>query len=81
MTVTGGIKIADHYFLGGPVVKDLSSNTGDMDLIPGWGLKIPHATGQLNLCATTAEHTCLAREPVRCNWRCLHTAAKTQHSQ
>ena len=81
MTDTGGIKIANHDFLGGPVVKNLSSNAGAMDSIPGWGMKIPHATGQLNLCATTAEPTHIAREAVRCNWRSLHTAAKTQDSQ
>ena len=34
-------------FPGGPVVKNLPSNAGDM----GWGTKIPHASGQLNLCA------------------------------
>ena len=28
----------------------LSSNAGDVDLIPGWGTKIPHALGQLILC-------------------------------
>ena len=27
----------------GPVVKNLHSNAGDMDLIPVWGTKIPHA--------------------------------------
>ena len=81
MTDTGGIKIANHDFLGGPVVKNLSSNTGDVDSIPDWGMKIPHATGQLNPYATTAEPTRIAREVVRCNWRSLHTAAKTQHSQ
>ena len=42
-------------FPGGPVVKYLPSNAGDMGLIPGWGTKILHAVGQLNLCATTRE--------------------------
>ena len=32
-------------FPGGPVVKTLPSNTGDMGSIPGWGTKIPHAVG------------------------------------
>ena len=27
--------------------KNLSSNAGDVGLIPGWGTKIPHALGQL----------------------------------
>ena len=40
-------------FPGGPVVKNLPSNTGDVGSIPGWGTKIPHATGQLSLHATT----------------------------
>ena len=40
-------------FPGGPVVKNLPSNTGDVGSIPGWGTKIPHATGQPSLHATT----------------------------
>ncbi|TEA35916.1 hypothetical protein DBR06_SOUSAS810017, partial [Sousa chinensis] len=42
-------------FPGGPVLKNPSSNAGDTGSIPGWGTKIPHATGQLSLCATTTE--------------------------
>ena len=38
-----------------PVVKNLPSNAGDEDLIPGQGTKIPNATGQLSLHATTTE--------------------------
>ena len=34
-------------FPGGPVVKNLPSNAGDMGSIPGQGTKIPHVTGQL----------------------------------
>ena len=30
-------------FPGGPVVKTLPSNAGDVSLILGWGAKIPHA--------------------------------------
>ena len=45
-------------FPGGPVVKNLPSNAGDVGLIPDWGTKIPHATGQLSPCATTTELTC-----------------------
>ena len=40
-------------FPGGPVVKNLSSNAGDVGLILGWGTKIPNALGQLRLCATS----------------------------
>ena len=32
-------------FRGGPVIKNLLSNTGDMSSIPGGGTKIPHAAG------------------------------------
>ena len=47
------LKILKHFFLGlsvGPVVKNPPSNTGDADLIPGWGTNIPHAAAQLSLC-------------------------------
>ena len=35
-------------FPGGPVVKNLPSNAGDVGSIPGRGTKIPHAVGQLS---------------------------------
>jgi len=28
---------------GSPVIKNLPSNAGSMDLIPGWVAKVPHA--------------------------------------
>ena len=34
-------------FPGGPVVKNLPANAGDMGSILGWETKIPHAMGQL----------------------------------
>ena len=34
------IRINPWHFPGGPIVK--TSNAGDTDLIPGWGIKIPH---------------------------------------
>ena len=37
-------------FPGGPVVKNLPCNAGDLSLIPGRGTKTPHAAGQLSLC-------------------------------
>ena len=37
-------------FPGGPVIKTLPSNSGDASLIPGWGTKIPHATGHQSPC-------------------------------
>ena len=39
------------------MVKNPPYNAGDMGLIPGRGTKIPHATGQLSLRATTTELT------------------------
>ena len=44
-------------FPGDPVVKNLPSNARD-SLIPGWGTKIPHATGQLSPRAATTEPAC-----------------------
>ena len=44
-------------FPGSPVVKNPPYNAGDVDLIPAQGTKIPHAAGQLSLCATTTEIT------------------------
>ena len=32
-------------FPGGPVVKTLPSNAGGAGSIPGWGAKVPHASG------------------------------------
>ena len=42
-------------FPGGPVVKNLPSNAGDMGSSPGRGTEIPQATGQLSTHATTRE--------------------------
>ena len=36
-------------FPGGPVVRTLPSSGGGTGLIPGWGIKIPHAAGQQSL--------------------------------
>ena len=49
------IKQVSWDFPGGPVVKNLPSNTGDTSSIPGWGIKIPHISGQLSPHATTKE--------------------------
>ena len=43
-------------FPGDSVIKNLSSNAGDMGSIPGQGTEIPHAMKQL--CAATAEPVC-----------------------
>ena len=37
------------------MVKNLPSNAGDMDSIPGLGTEIPYATGQLSLCTAMRE--------------------------
>ena len=42
---------------GRPVVKNPPANAGNMDLIPGPGIKIPHAIGQLSPWATISEPT------------------------
>ena len=42
-------------FLGGPVVEDPPSKAEDAGLIPGWGTKIPNATGELSHPVTTNE--------------------------
>ena len=48
-------------FPGGPVVKNLPSNAGDVGSNLGRGTEIPHALGQLSPCATTRE-TCAAMD-------------------
>ena len=47
--------IISRYHPGGPVVKNPSSNAGDIGSILGWGTKIPHATGQLGLSTAARE--------------------------
>ena len=51
----GSSKIKNRDFPGGPVVKNPSSNAGDMGSIPGRGTKIPHAAVQLSPHAATRE--------------------------
>ena len=41
-----------------PMVENLSSNAGDLDLILGWGTRITYAMRQISLCATTRESPC-----------------------
>ena len=47
-------------FPGGPVVENSPSNAQDVGSIPGRGIKIPHAMGQLSPCAATGED-CMAK--------------------
>ena len=44
-------------FPGGPAVRNPPCNVENPVSVPGQGTKIPHATEQLNPCATTAEPT------------------------
>ena len=83
-TIFSKSKIWD--FPGGPVVKNLPSSGGDVGLIPGWGTKIPHATGQLNPCDTTTEPACprphvphLVRSPLA-TMKIPHATPKTRHN-
>ena len=48
-------KVPSWDFPGGPVVKNLPYNAGDMGSIPGQGTKIPHVVGQLSPRTTTIE--------------------------
>ena len=50
-------------FSGGPVVKNLLGNAGDMGWIPGWGTKIPHAVKQLSTVLHTVNLTSGSRVP------------------
>ena len=48
-------KVKERDFPGGPVIKNPCSNAWDPGSIPSWETKIPHAAGQLSLCAATTE--------------------------
>ena len=51
-TETDSLAVEPWDFPGGPVVKNLPCNAGDVGSIPGQGTKIPHDTKQLSLCTT-----------------------------
>ena len=44
-------------FPGGPEVRNLPSNAGDTDSIPGQGTNIPQALGKLSPCIATKSLT------------------------
>ena len=48
-------KLSDWEFPGGPMVKNLPSNAGDMGSIPGWEITRSRDAGQLRWCATNSE--------------------------
>ena len=61
---------------GDLMVKISPCNAGDMDLIPGQRTKIPHAVGQLSLCAATTEPTCHNLRIHTPQWKIPHDATK-----
>ena len=52
-----------------------------MGLIPSQGTKIPHAVGQLSLCATTTELTQDHQRPLHDTTKIPQVTTKTQNSQ
>ena len=78
-------------FPGGPVVKNLSCNAGNLGRIPAGGTKIPHAVEQRSLCTATTEPECfgvpvpqpessrvLAPQPEFCELQCKITRDATK---
>ena len=51
---------------GGPVVRTPASGAGVAGSMSGWGTRIPHATGQLRLRATTPKPPASTREAASC---------------
>ena len=73
-------------FPGGPVVKKLPFNAGDMGLISGRGTKVPHAAEQLSLHKATTElpysGACLPQlESLHTATKIPRATAETQGSQ
>ena len=64
-------------FPGGPVVKNLPSNSGAMGSIPGRRTKIPHAEGQLSPHAATKEALALHRKMPHATMKIPPAATKT----
>ena len=54
-TSDGSIRWRSQDFPSGPVVKNLPANAEHVGLIPGWGTKLPCASGELRSCAITTE--------------------------
>lgn len=48
-------KLRGRDFPGGPVIESSSCNSEDVGSILGWGVRIPHAAGQLGPPAMTTE--------------------------
>ena len=47
LSPTLSLKSKSGISLVGPVVKNLPSTAGEVGSIPGWGTKIPHASGAM----------------------------------
>ena len=62
-------------FPGGPVVKNLPSNAGDVGSITGRGTKIPHAAGQQSLRTTTEPMCCKLQSPRATTTEPMHCGA------
>ena len=65
------------------MVKNPPSNKGDLDLIPGWGIKIPHAWGNEACALQLVSPRATAREAQNLHTTTREspgTATKTQHS-
>ena len=59
-------------FPGGPVIENLPSNAGNVDLSPGWRTKIPHAMGREPKCHNEdAAQSKLKRKMPRANTELL----------
>ena len=58
-------KCTPRDFPGGLVVKNPPSEAGDMGSIPARGTKVPCATWQLSLCATTRALACRNENPAQ----------------
>ena len=49
----------------GLVIENLPCDAGDQGSIPGRGTKIPHASGQLSLCAAMKDLKCCNYDPTQ----------------
>ena len=52
------------------MVKNPPPNAGTMGLIPGWGIKISHAAGQLSLSAATKTQISAATKTLSAATKC-----------
>ena len=62
------VKEINGDFIGGPVVKNMSSNAAVIGLLPGQGTKLSPALGQLKTLLLQLERMCSTkRRPTHCN--------------